>query len=189
MGKNFGQLKTSVQTTTPTDADTGTYLNDAQVDLVRDSKREKNASISTVGGKFSLPADCLFVRGAAWDGDFLIQYQGKETPDLGTGDPEYWKFDQAAKAILLFPSPSSGSAELIYCPRPAAMSADGDLPALDDADSALIAYAKWQIYVKKEDVPAANLWQQEYEMQKFKWLDLDGKINKRPIRVRQRLYR
>lgn len=189
MGKNFGQLKTAVQTITPTDADTGTYLNEAQVDLVRGSKREKNATIATASGKFTLPSDCLFVRGVAWDSEFLIQYTGAETPDLGTGDPEYWKFKQDTKEILLYPIPSSGSAELIYCPRPTAMSTDGDMPALDDADSALIAYAKWQIYVKKEDIPAANLWQQEYEMQKFKWLDLDGKINKRPIRVRQRLYR
>ncbi len=188
MAKNFGQLRTDVQTKTPPHADAGVFLNDAQDDLVRGSKRRRILAIAVTAGTFNLPADCLFVRGVVWQGRNLDEYPGPGTPVFGAGTPPfYYKTDNNLGVVNLFPAPATGNAELIYCPRPTAMVNDVDMPGVQDADNALVAYAKWQIYTRIEDAAAAAFWRDQYYMTEMpKWMSLDAKQNRQPRRIRYR---
>lgn len=184
MPKTFLQLKNEVQQITPSDPSVGDFINDALVDIIKSSRRSRKNSYTVTDGGVTIPTDCLFVRKVAWEGVPLNLYPGEETPVLGTGRPLYWQ--QTETHIMLYPTPSldaGGKVEIIYCPRPAELVSDTDVPTLTGIDTALIAYAKWKIYTKKEDTVAADIWRAEYAYEKLNWLELDMLQQKRTWRI------
>lgn len=185
--KNFGQLKTAVQTITPAHADVGTFINNAMVDLVKFSERERRTSLPVSSGKITLPVDYLYLRSVGYEGAPLTIQDGRQSPDYGTGSPMFYM--EQGDEVFLFPVPADGTnIDIVYCPRPVELVSDVDVPELKDADDAIIAYAKWKIYTVKEDFAAAEYWRDEYMSEKMNWLSLDGMRNKRVHRVRARPY-
>lgn len=188
MRKNFGQLKEAVQTITPPHPDAGTFINNAMVDLVKFSERERRTSLLVSSGKIAVPDDYLYLRSVGHEGSPLAIQDGRQSPDYGTGAPMFYM--EQEDEIYLFPVPADGtSIDIVYCPRPATLVNDEDVPELKDADDAIIAFAKWKIYTAKEDFSAAEYWRDEYTAEKVSWLSLDGMRNKRVHRVRSRPYR
>ena len=186
--KNFGQLKEAAQQITPPHADVGIFINNSMVDLVKFSERERRASLSVSAGKITFPDDYLYLRSVGYKGSPLNIQEGRQSPDHGTGSPR--SYMEQDDGIYLFPVPADESSiDIVYCPRPATLVNDEDIPELKDADEAIIAYAKWKIYTAKEDFAAAEYWRDEYAAEKMSWLALDGMRNKRVHRVRTQQYR
>ncbi len=118
----------------------------------------------------------------------LAVYPGSETPELGHGTPVFWQMTE--NNVQLFPIPATGrEVELIFCPRPVRMVADTDLPVYTNAEEALIAYAKWRIYTRIEDLSAAAHWRAEYVLQQMRWLTLNERQHKQARRVRTEAFR
>ena len=188
MSKNLTQLIEEAHRNTPYHPDTAKFLNDALEDLAMSSSFTRRRKIGVTDGSFDIPDDCLFIRKVAYEGTPIDLYYGQETPNLGRGKPVYWQKDETN--IRVFPVPDDGKeVELIFCPRPANMVDNDDLPDYPDAEDALIAYAKWIIYTRFEDVSAAEYWQGQYLIQKAKWLILNGRQHKQARRVQARPYR
>jgi len=181
VAKTFVQLKTAVENVTGTNTETGRYLNDGQIALALLSKRLKRQDVNATDGVIIIPSDCLIIRGVAWKNNILDIYPEEFTPDYGTGTPLWWQRND--NNILLIPK-QTGTAKLIYTPRPAEMTQDTDVPELTDADSALIAYAIWQIYVDSEDEEESVFWEAKWLKEQAKWLELDNQQYKQPRRVR-----
>ncbi len=188
MPKNLEQLIEEAHRNAPSHPDTTKFLNAALEDLAMSSHFTRRRKIAVTDGSFSLPADCLFIRKLAYEGVPLDLYSSQETPDLGHGRPVYWQMDE--DTIRVFPVPDDGKeVELIFCPRPAKMVSGSDLPEYPDAEDALIAYAKWTIYTRFEDVSAAEYWQGQYLIQKVKWLTINERQHKQSRRVQARQFR
>ncbi len=176
----FLQLKTAVSGIVGDDASIGRHLNTALLKLAALSQKTKTAVLNVTDGGFSLPADCLIPRALYWEGYLLKRYSGDVLPDLGSGDPLYYLFGTAAGSVA---PRATGTATLVYTPRPVEMVNDTDLPAFADCDDALIAYAVWQLYVQSEDDEEAKWWEEKWLKEMAAWLDLDAKQNRRPRRV------
>ncbi len=188
MVKNLLQLRAEVHRDTPVHADTTNFLNDALEDLATHSDFTRKRRIATTNGTFVIPSDCLFIRKLAFNGEVLAIYPGLETPELGHGDPVFWQMTE--NNVRLFPTPATGrEVELIFCPRPVRLVADTDLPAYTNAEEALIAYAKWRIHTRIEDLSAAAHWRAEYVLQQMRWLTLNERQHKQARRVRTEAFR
>ena len=187
MSQTFTELKDAVEDKTGTSTDTGRYLNRAQLELAKASKKRKRAEDVTVtAGVAAKPADCLIVTGVAWDGVPLASYPGEEKPDYGTGTPGYWMVD--GDNIIFIPGATDTKGQIVYIERPTDMSLDTDTAHFSDSDDALIAFAIWQNYYDSEDEEEAYFWEQKWGAELASWLGLDRLQNRRSRRIRPRAY-
>lgn len=173
---NFSSLKTAVENVTGASSDTGRYLNKAQLLLAKDSKWEKSVNIAVTAGVITIPADCLIPKNIYYNGTEL-NYVEKDMriSTSTTTDPANWtKLSSQLLVDTKVTCTTDGTAVLYYIPRPATMTLDTDVPELNDADEALIAYARYMLYTDAEDEDSAAYWEGEWLKRRAEWLDLNG---------------
>ena len=163
------------------------YLNDGQVDLLKDSRVlslwEYNVAPNDVSVERS--ADLLVPKYAYFD-----LYNGERFPLYFTNDfpssddvgvPE--KLCIVGTQYYFFPVPyTNGKLRLLGVRRPSVMVGDADTPEVEDADSLLVAYATWQCYLADSD-PMAQVIGDYYNRRKAEWLVLDAMKNPTPNRI------
>ncbi len=158
------------------------YLNDGQLQMARLSKKISvwEASVAANVASVTLPSDVLFVRQAAWRSQtekygLDIRYGMPRTQPSETGAPvSIWVVSGQA---VLEPTPdAAGTLVLAGIPRPVSMVNTTDVSSLEDADSALIAYATYRCLLSDGD-PTAAARKQEWEELRNAWLIADAQRN------------
>lgn len=158
------------------------YLNDGLLELARVSKRVEvwQSSVAAGTAAVTMPTDLLFLRMAAWESGgskhgLDIKYGMPRTQPNETGEPEaVWV---VSGQIVLEPVPSSsGTLYLAGVPRPPKLVNTTDTTPLEDADSAIIAYAAWRCLLADGD-PMAGAQKQAWQELRDAWLVADAQRN------------
>ncbi len=68
------------------------------------------------------------------------------------------------------------------------MAEASDTSDLDEADEALIAYAKSKIYINNEDEAAATFWSKMFAEESRKWITNENRKYKRRHRLKTRAW-
>ncbi len=157
------------------------YLNDGQLDLIKDSRRlhiweyAVDAGVSQV----NRPIDLLVPKYAYFDlynGERVQLHFSHDYPaSQDVGVPE--KICVIGDMYYLYPVPSvGGQLALLGVKRPIPMETDDDVPSVEDADSLLVAYAAWQCYLSDNDPMASVMWDY-YNQRRGEWMVLDAMKN------------
>ena len=157
------------------------YLNDAQIDIARDTRRLYGWQYDVEAGTeyVTKPSDLLVPKYVYFDipnGNRLQLYFTNEYPPADLlGVPQ--KICVVGNYYYFFPKPNtSGKLILMGVRRPVAMVSDTDVPELEDADSVLVAYAVWQCYLSDGDL-MAQVWENHYRQRRGEWLVFDAMRN------------
>ncbi len=179
----FSALKTEAVTSSGSHTRTGDFINAGQLELAKEAQNVEKANITYTSGVVSVPATCLVVVNIMWDGYPLIP----KGPDMyinnDTSDPTEYTIKNG-QIVLNTKISETQTNGLIYVPKPAAMSLDADTPELPDCDNALIAYARYMIYVDLEYKEKADFWLSQWQIELAKWLKGHQKQNPRPRRTK-----
>lgn len=156
------------------------YLNDAQVDLKKDSRElftwQFNIGAGTV--QIDRPADLLIPKYAYFETGverIPLRFTHEYPPSHVTGSPE--KICVIGNVYYFYPVPSPGGRLILLgVRRPDPMENADDTPSVEDADTALVAYAVWQCFLASGD-PMASVMQSYYAQLRTQWLVLDAMKN------------
>lgn len=182
---NFAALKTQVENVTGTSTETGRFLNEGQLILAKESKRRKKVSIAITAGVATIPTDCLVIHTIRY-GSASLGYadldQDKPTMDISTSTTDTPTKYAVLNGQLLFNTlvtvtVLSNTAVLFYTPKPATMTLDADNPELQDADTALIYYARGKVYAEGEDIQESAYWESEWYKKAEEWTQMDAELN------------
>lgn len=181
--RTFLDLKNSVEAKVGTNAETGRYLNLAQVELSKLTNRVKTGQVTMTNGSGNLPTDCLVVKAVKWGSVDLEQYSADIAPNMDAGNPMCYSIKDDLTISIYPKNNGTGTLDIAYTPRPTDMALDTDYPSVRDAEEALIAWAIYQLYWHNEDFIEAQAWREKAKDEIENWLKLDGQQNKRPRRV------
>lgn len=165
------------------DATITRYLNDGLLELARVSHAFQVWETAVAAGtvSISLPSDMLFLREAAWKTTndkygLYIKYGVPRTQPNETDFPQNIYVVNSSVAVLDPPPSESGMLVLGGIPRPPKLANPSDVPALEDCDSAIIAYACWRCMLSDGD-PFAAQRQAEWEALRSAWLVASAQRN------------
>jgi len=185
----LAELKSAVYRTAPglgdflDDGALAQFFNECQRFLTFDSQRLETKEADVVDSAFTLPADCLVFKSAAWQGIKLSPWPGDSLPNIYTGFPAY--YFQTGSTFYLIPKPGSvGAVSVFYIARSQDMQADSDTPSLADCDEVLIAYALRNVFKVMGEDDAAVAWEKIYLERRQAWLLLNKAVNYSHTKVR-----
>ena len=192
MARNFLHMKRLVELKTGANTETGRYLNEAQIQLAKYSKRVRRMEVNISNGHTLVPDNCLVVFGVNWRGIALEPWSFPDRPwenpdrSFTKEEPFYWLEEDGS--LILWPG-CTGVAFISYLGRPMAMEQDSDEPEMPDCEDALIAYATFMNYFDAEDEQEAYYWRQQWDAQRAQWLETDAIQNRRTFKVKHRRWR
>ena len=170
------------------DATITRYLNDAQMDLAKDSKQLTiwTASVASGATTIAAPSDMLLPRYLWFEvGNsrvpIALRYGFPPEPATVTGDP----IAMFVVGTYFYPYPVPGRAGTLYVggvARPTTLSLSTDVPSIADADNLLIDYAVLECLLSDGD-PLAGPKQQRYDRKRMEWLMLEAQKNPFPDQV------
>ncbi len=162
-------------------------LNAAQLDLTLLSRRLSTWSTSVEANTLTItkPTDCLIPKYCYFDYSssryrLSIKYGFPPETSSVTGYPEDVYI--VGTDYYLYPVPSSGGTLLtVGVAKPNDMvDMDNDVPSVENADSALIAYATWMLLLASDNPEKSKGYQKIYEQKKQEWSIADSLANPMP---------